>query len=414
MKLHILCIGNEILGGRVLNTNLASLGSLCEEHGWHIERETCVPDDLETIRRETVAALATADVLVTIGGLGPTTDDLTRPAVAAALTLPLQWQPEVAARIRTFLSQRQITIHDEAVNLQAMVPAGAEILPNPNGTAPGLCIPTPSGQLVFLLPGPPHEFMPMARNEMLPRLQARFARTEVADSVFCVGIAESNAAVIAEAVAQRHGGFDIAYCAKPAQVYIRFTTVPERAAALAAAMRDLRQELSAQALPQGCQSVVEGIAQVLAKDGLVMATAESCTGGGIAKAITDLPGASAFFHGAVISYDNAWKTRFLGVPESLLAEPGAVSEAVARAMLQGLLDLKVAQVGIAVTGIAGPTGGTLEKPVGLVYVATGRQEKITVRRYQFAGDREAIRERVVAMALVQLWQGLTAPEAQKH
>ena len=408
MKLHVLCIGNEILGGRTPNTNLAVLGSLCEEQGWHIEREICIPDDFETIRRETLTALATADVLVTIGGLGPTTDDLTRPAVAAALGLPLELQPAIAEGIRNFLCRRQVKVHDEAVNLQAMVPAGAEILPNRNGTAPGLCIPVPPGQLrmVFLLPGPPHEFVPMARDEVLPRLLARFPRDEIAASVFCVGIAESTAAEVAEAVAKRHGGFSIAYCAKPSQVYIRFTTCPERAAALAAAMCELRQELSAHALPEGCHSVIEAIAARLKRDGLVLATAESCTGGGIARAITDLPGASAFFHGAVVAYDNAWKTRMLGVPETLLKEYGAVSEEVARAMLQGLLDLGIAQVGIAVTGIAGPDGGTPEKPVGLVYIATGSQAAITVKRYRFGGDREAIRDRVVAMALIQLWQGL--------
>lgn len=413
MKAFVICIGHELLGGRAVNTNLAFLGERLELQGWRIHRESCIPDDAAAIRAEVLLALEQADVVVTIGGLGPTSDDVTRPAVAEALGRRLHFDAAVAAGIRAYMGPRMHLVPEEALRVQSMVPDDAEILPNLNGTAPGLCLHSSQGRLVFMLPGPPNEFRPLVETAVIPRLEREFPVSEISETLYCADIGESNAAALAEPILARYPKVAISYCIRPTHLFIRLTASFRQAGLLLLAASELRGALAPHLLGEGCSDLREDIARMLQEQGLVLGTAESCTGGGIARLLTDLPGSSAWFHGGVVTYDNAWKTRLLGVSETLLATAGAVSAEVAEAMLEGLLERHQVQAGIAVTGIAGPSGGSAEKPVGLVYIATGVPGVSSVEHFQLGGERGTIRERAASRALVQLWRNLRTAQALK-
>ncbi len=407
---HILCIGNEILRGHTLNSNLAFIGRQLDAIGIEAARELCVPDTPDVIRRAVQEELAHADVLVTIGGLGPTSDDVTRGAVAGALGVAQHLDESVRAAIDAFLKRRGVCVPEAAVRTQAMVPEGADVLLNRNGTAPGLWC-EHQGRVVIMLPGPPREFCPMVLDAVMPRLRARLRVRHIARDLCICGIGESTAAARLEAALDASANVRLAYCAQPGKLDVRLSAAPEHASELEQAVAAARAELGAHALPESCNSPAAAVAALLSERGWTLAAAESCTGGGIAAAVTDIAGASEVFAGAAVTYSNDWKTGLLGVRERTLADYGAVSEQTAAEMLDGLIERYAVEAGIVVTGIAGPSGGTPEKPVGLVFIGTAAKERRSVRRYVFPGNREAVRQRTVAAALNQLrLQLLQTPE----
>ena len=393
MDIRIICIGDELLSGDTLNTNLAYAGTRLSECGYRVAGECCVPDDKERM----TAALKDAegaDIVILIGGLGPTRDDLTRPLTSAFLGRELRFHPEMHDRIAAYLGERYSERMRDAVDTQSMIPEGATILENRNGTAPGLLI-EEKGGLWFMLPGPPREMRPMFEASVLPRIQKR-GNPEWEERTFrVVGIGESYVeAAVRETLGEDANRIHIAYCIKEDCVMVK---ISQRYGEAKALLDDCAQRLvkrfGANLIPEGCTSAVEYLGRILKERGLVIATAESCTGGGIAAAMTEIPGSSEWFHGAFVTYTNEWKKRLLGVRAEVLEDFGAVSHQTVMDMLDGVMAQEGIQLGIAVSGIAGPGGGTDEKPVGTVYVGIAGPGWRFVRRKHFNGLRETVRQR---------------------
>jgi nicotinamide-nucleotide amidase len=404
VKIEIICTGTELLIGHTLNTNLQFLGRELDTAGYEIAEERTVPDGGEAIGAAVGQALAAgADVVITIGGLGPTCDDLTRDAVAAQLGTRLKFDATVHAAIVAYLGERSIRVPADALRLQAMVPEGATALLNRNGTAPGLWCPAPENRLVVMLPGPPRELRPMFLEQVLPRLRERGPATVLRCGFHVCGVPESVVAERAERILTEFPGIAPAYCARLGEVDVRLSAPPACAPTLTAALNAVHAAFGPAALPPQCPDPAAAVGDLLLRRGWWLALAESCTGGWIAKTLTDRPGASRFFCGSVVSYSNDWKHTLLDVSADTLAQHGAVSAETAGAMLDALFRRYEADAGIAVTGIAGPGGGTPEKPVGLVYIASGiRGRPPQVACSLFPGDREGIRQRTVTLALNQL------------
>lgn len=397
--IEVICTGDELLLGDTLNTNLAWLGHEVASWGLRITRESCLPDDRNALADALRTALGRADLVVVVGGLGPTRDDLTRPVAAEVLGCAIAPSPAVAASIRAFLAGRRLAVSDTAIAIQSEVLVGADILANRNGTAPGFWC-TCGEHVLVLLPGPPPEFQTMILEQLKPRLLPRLEPQVVRAEIQVSGIPESR---VAEIVEDRDlAGCGVGYCARPEGITVRLETTPDRAAALAEVAARVRAALAPYALPEGVPNLAAALGRLLGERRLTVATAESCTGGGIAAALTDVPGCSAYFMGSVVTYANAWKRDVLGVPEEVLERHGAVSGETVHAMLAGLLSRYGVDCGIAVSGIAGPDGGTIEKPVGLVVIGTAVGPERIVRPFQFRGDRAEVRRRATNAALSQL------------
>lgn len=406
MVVSVISIGNELLNGDTLNSNLALLGVRLADLGVPLHHEACVPDEPAAIAGALRDALSVSDIVITIGGLGPTSDDLTRAAVAAVLGRPLHEDAAVAAGIRAYLGQRAVSLPAEAVRLQSLVPESAAVLPNRNGTAPGLWCEGPGTRAVVMLPGPPSEFGPLVDEALLPRLRCRLPQGQAAPAVVRVGgLPESLVEARVVEVLRDLPPLSIAYCARPGCITVRLTD-PLHPDLLARAEQRLRDTFGDQALPPSCATPAEHVAGLLRKRGMRLATAESCTGGMIAAAATDLAGASAWFAGAVVAYANDWKESRLGVSARTLAEHGAVSEPVIREMLAALTERFGVDAGIAVSGVAGPAGGTAAKPVGTVVLGVAVPGHTEVARLFFPGNRRTVRERTTASAFVMLRKAL--------
>jgi len=409
MNLHVICIGNEILLGHTLNSNLAFLGELLSNQGHVVAREVCIPDTRSAIEATLRDCLSQADIVITVGGLGPTSDDITRPTVADALGLELEFDLGIYDGIKQRLAARGIGVPDQALRVQSMVPRGATVVPNPVGTAPGLwCQHGNVG--VVMLPGPPREFQPMVTETVIPEIARRFPPVVRTHTIHTSGVPESVIAERVERFLAHHPRVTPAYCANPHMVDVRLTASAD-VAGLDVVCEALTTELGDAVLPEGCDSLPQAVGALLLSRGWTMATAESCTGGGIAAAITDVSGSSAYFPGSAVTYSNEWKHQLLGVRTETLASHGAVSAETAGEMLDGLVSRFGVNAGIAVTGVAGPTGGTPEKPVGLVFIGTIVQGQKRVERCQFPGDRRSVRGRTVISALNQLRHHIAETDA---
>jgi nicotinamide-nucleotide amidase len=382
VRVELINTGTELLLGFADNTHLAHLGRALAGIGLRIQRQTTVGDDRAELRAAIAEALGRADVLIVTGGLGPTGDDCTREVVAEVLGRQLLRDEAVADAIRERFRKRGIPMPDSALK-QALVPAGAQTLPNPNGTAPGLAI-EEENKLIVLLPGPPRELQPMFEQYVLPVLEKNFApRDRPLRRVFkVVGLPES-------VVEQRIGelaGVELGFCAKPGEVEVR--VIGE---ALEPAEAKIRAALGEHIYGTGEERLEEVVVRMLAAAGKTVAVAESCTGGLIAHRITNVPGASRVFLGGWVTYSNELKQRELGVRAETLQRFGAVSEQVAREMAEGCRQRSGADFALATSGIAGPTGGTAEKPVGLVYIALATVERTELQRQMLLFDRETVK-----------------------
>lgn len=407
MQIWVICIGNEILRGHTLNTNLAFIGNVLIQEGYEVTRECTIPDEEAVIAELLRESLGRADLVITVGGLGPTSDDMTRTVAADVLDMPLRFDSEVLERIHAFLDQRKVSVPSDALRRQAMVPQGAVVLANENGTAPGLWSDV-DGHALVMLPGPPRELKPIFREHVLPRVRRTWPPELATRRCQVCGLGESSAAERVEPILEAFPGVRPAYCARPGELTLTLTAPTARQEQLDEAFALVRGRLGSHVLPLDCANVAQAVGKLLTDRGRQLATAESCTGGAIAKAITDVPGASTFFGGSFVTYANEWKESCLGVRPATLDKHGAVSRETAEEMLEGLLAKDDIDAGIVVTGIAGPSGGTPEKPVGLVFVGTGVGANRRVERCLFPGNRESVRLRTVAVALNQLRQDLLA------
>lgn len=370
MRIEILNTGTELLLGNTVNTHAAWLGRELFQLGLRITRQTTVPDG-EAIRESIREAMSRADVLIVTGGLGPTSDDLTREITADVLGLKLILDEAALRTIEEFFALRGRPMA-AANHKQALFPDGSEVLANRHGTAPGVYVaPGLHGQAhgaIFLLPGPPRELYPMFQREVAPRLRALTMGTALPAvlTLKFTGIGESDFHEGLDAELAAIADLEYGYCAHISEVDLRLIGTPD---AITRA-RTLALGHFAECLISDDESSLEAtVVRLLSHQNLTLATAESCTGGLIANRLTDVPGASMVFTHGFVTYANAAKIDLLGVAPHDLATHGAVSEIVACQMADGALRASGADIAVAVTGIAGPDGGTAEKPVGSAWIA---------------------------------------------
>jgi nicotinamide-nucleotide amidase len=403
MRVELINTGSELLYGQVLNTHLPYLAQSLFPLGLTISRQVTVPDG-PPIREALLEAFPRSEAILVTGGLGPTTDDITRDLVAELLELPLESDPAIAAAIAERLARRGIPLTSRVLR-QSEKPRSARVLPNAFGTAPGLYlapIKTTSfaSPHLFLLPGPPRELRPMVEHSVLPLLRSLFPQ-ENQQRIHLwrvVGVPESVVeATVGEALLEL--GVELGYCARLGEVDVRVRGSDEEADQAEAI---LRKAFGKSVLPAGTASLEEFVIQELARRKQTVATAESCTGGFIANLLTNVPGASAVLGAGQVTYANSAKIA-LGVPAQQIESCGAVSEPVAASLAQAARARAGATFGISSTGIAGPGGGSEEKPVGTVYVAVaGPDEEVRVEKHRFQTDRLAFKQLAAQAALLLL------------
>ena len=396
MRVDVINTGTELVLGRTVNTHLSYLGEKLFLAGLRIERQICIPDG-DIIGEVLQERMPVADIILVTGGLGPTSDDITRELIAELLGRELHFDESVAANVKSYYALRNRPF-GEGGRRQSMVPAGAEVLPNKNGTAPGLYLPkTDQNPHLFLLPGPPRELYPMFEDEALPRLQSIVGQTEVEarEWKFC-GLGESELAEHLEPELEKIPDLEIGYCAKTMEVHFRGVGTPQ---ALQQAAEVVHRVYPHQVVSDDLRSIEEVVVGLLREQGQWVSFAESCTGGFLAHRLTNVSGASAVLAQSHVTYANEVKTRLLEVDPESIASHGVVSAEVATQMADGALKLSGADHALGVTGIAGPTGGTPAKPVGTVWLALASKGAEThAEKCFYPIDRETFKWRTTQRA----------------
>jgi nicotinamide-nucleotide amidase len=418
-SVEIVTIGTEILLGQLIDTNSAHVARTLADAGVDVFAKHSVGDNTARLEAMLRGALERADGVVTTGGLGPTVDDLTKEAVASAVgtTLALH-EPSVRAIEARLAAFGRTGPLSENNRRQAILPVGAVVMENPHGTAPGFIALRGDGKFVACMPGVPGEMKPMLAERLIPWLARRYALREAifTRTLHTVGIAESEVDARIEDLFRTLENPKIAVLAHTFRVDVKITAkAPDRAAAdalIAPIEAELRARIGQGIFGVDADTLESALVRRLVARGETLATAESITGGAIADAIVRVPGASRAFRGGVVAYDNAVKTALLDVDPALLAEHGAVSEPVAAAMALGAVRRLDADLALATTGIAGPTGATEGKPVGLVYLGLAtRGGETVVRRITLPGSRDDVRRRSTITALNFLWRHLDREES---
>lgn len=403
MRAEILTIGTELLLGKGLNTNAQFIAERLTEAGIRVDFITTVGDEKGRIEAAFKLALERADVVVATGGLGPTEDDLTREALSAALGRPLALNEMVLERIRRRFAERGLPISRNNEK-QALVPEGAEVLENPRGTAPGLYIGI-GRKVIVALPGVPSEMRPMLVEQVIPRFRGAFGlqgsiRTRI---LKLSGIAESRVDELIGDLMKASLNPAIALLAHPGEVHVVLVAKGESEGELEGLLQHweekVRERLRDFIFGRDEERLEEVVGRLLRSQGKKVAVAESLTGGLVAHRFTNVPGSSAYFEGGIVAYSERLKEDLLGVPPQLIQEQGAVSREVAEAMAEGIRKQSGSDVGLGITGIAGPSGGTEDQPVGLVYIALSWEGGKASKVYRFSGDREAVKLRASQMAL---------------
>jgi nicotinamide-nucleotide amidase len=406
MRACILAIGSEMLTPFRVDTNSLLITERLNAIGYDVRLKAVVADEVDELAEIIRAAMAWADLIMITGGLGPTEDDITRDAVARVLDTPLDVDEAIADRIRDRFARRGMTM-PEINRRQAMVPRGADVLENPNGTAPGLWIERGRTAIV-LLPGPPREMKPMLEGVIRDRLAPRSGTAGLFRRVLKItGRAESDVDAQVQPVYAKWTAQPVpistTILAVLGQIELHLTaqapSLRTADTALDAAVLELQAVLGASIYSTDGRSLEAVVGDLLREHNLTIAVAESCTGGLLASRLTDVPGSSDYVERGVVCYSNRSKTELAGVPEALIAEHGAVSESVARAMAEGIRTRAGTNVGIGITGIAGPGGGSPEKPVGTVAVAVILDDEARVRTFQFLGGRDMVKFQAAQAAL---------------
>ncbi len=393
MNAEIICIGTELLLGNIVNTDATDVAQALSELGISVYRYTAVGDNPERLTEVVRSAAKRADLLVTTGGLGPTLDDLSKQTVAAAFGKKLVFHPECEAEIEAYFARmnRPMTPNNR---LQAMLPEGCTVLQNAWGTAPG-CVFEAEGTMVIMLPGPPRECKAMLRHRVVPYLKSRSRQTIHSHYLHIFGMGESAVEDRLHDLMETSENPTVAPYAKEGEVMLRVTAAAENEAEaermMVPVLEQIRGVLGELIYTETYETLEQTCLELLKQAGRTVAAAESCTGGYIAKRLTDLPGSSAVFRGGVVSYTAEAKQSLLGVPAALIAERGVVSAQVAEAMARGVRERLGSDYGIGVTGLAGPDGDGSGLPVGLVYVALTDGTDCWVRELHLSGERERVR-----------------------
>jgi nicotinamide-nucleotide amidase len=418
VNIELVNTGSELMLGRVLNTHQQWLCRRLADLGHVVTRQVAIADEGKKIQGAVAEALARADFVITTGGLGPTSDDITRELIAELLGKKLVANADVLAHIENFFAKRGRP-RPTKTTVETFVPEGALVFLNPTGTAPGLAMKVEPNNFstdkktswLVMLPGPPRELRPMFDASIVPLLKREFAdEVFICRTLRSTGIGESRVQEMLEGDLQPLvlRGLEIGYCARPGAVDVRLTASGTTAEKLVREGEDVVKKILGENIfgfdDDEIENVVVGL---LAAQKKTWALAESCTGGLIASRITDVPGASEIFLGGVVSYANLAKEKFLGVRPETLAAHGAVSEEVAREMAAGAREKFGSDFAIAVTGIAGPGGGTTEKPVGTVFIALAAADGVEVKKMLNVWERVTFKQVTATQALEMLRRRLS-------
>ena len=402
MVVELISVGTELLLGNIVNTNAAYLAEQCANYGLSCFYQSVVGDNEERLQEVVKTGLKRSDILILTGGLGPTEDDLTKEVVAKAMKKKLVEDSKSREMIQTYFDNRGIEITENNWK-QVLVPEGAIVMYNHNGTAPGLII--ESGEkCAILLPGPPGEMKPMFEEYVADYFKKKNPEVIVSTTVKLCGIGESKVADMIGDILESQTNPTIAPYAKTGEVHLRVTAkAADNKSAnklIKPVVKELKTRLSEYIYTTDEKVTLEAaVVDLLVANKLTVSTVESCTGGKIAARLINVPGVSDVFKMGHITYSNKAKRKILGVKKRTLEKHTAVSAEVAKEMVKGVEMVSKADVCVSVTGLAGPDGGTEKKPVGLVYIACSVKEKVTVEEYRFNGNREKIRENATAAAL---------------
>lgn len=410
MVAELVSVGTEILLGNIVNTNAAYLAEMCARLGLSVYYQTVVGDNEVRMTEIFQTALGRSDVVIITGGLGPTKDDLTKETAAKVLGMKLVEDAHTRQRIESYLDDYVKSHPGNTVTennwKQALVPEGAKVLDNENGTAPGLIL-EKDGKTVVLLPGPPGELKPLFEEQVYPYLKKGQPEVIYSQMVKICGIGESIVETKIADLIEKQDNPTIAPYAKTGEVHLRITARAKDKAEAKKLIKPVTRELKVRFgkniyTTDEKKTLEEAVVELLAAKDMTVTTAESCTGGAIAARIVNVPGASDVLKQGFVTYSNKAKRKYLMVKKSTLKSEGAVSEKTAREMAKGGCFMTKSDACIAVTGIAGPGGGTDKKPVGLVYIGCCVGGHVEVRECHFNGSRSQVREQSVVSALTLL------------
>jgi nicotinamide-nucleotide amidase len=402
VKAEIIAVGSELLTPDRIDTNSLFLTEELNKLGIEVVRKSVVGDNRDTLSAALQEAMKRVELIVASGGLGPTEDDLTRETVADLLSRKLILNKAILEYIEGRF--RHLGREMPPVNVrQAMVPEGAEVLENPHGSAPGLWM-EDGGHMIALLPGPPRELKPMFREQVLPRLERRGSGVRMFHRELRVaGMGESGVEQRIKAIYTRYADVNTTILAAPGEIQIHLRVWTDNAAHAQKTLDEIVQSfqlaLTDRIFSQDGSSLEEVVASNLTMNSATISVAESCTGGLLAQRLTSIPGSSLYFLGGVVCYSNELKTAWADVPAEIIKSKGAVSSEVAIALADGIRRRAGSTLGVGITGIAGPGGGSDEKPVGSVHVAISHAGGVKERGVRFPGDREAIRWHAAQLAL---------------
>lgn len=407
MTVEIITIGDELLIGQVVDTNSAWMGSLLNDNGFEVVHKTVIGDKAENIVSAVNAAGCRADVILITGGLGPTSDDLTLHALCDCFDASLRFSEEVYAHIEKIFSHRNLTMNELTRN-QALVPDKATVIRNEAGTAPCTWFER-DGKVFVSMPGVPAEMKWLMTHEVIPRLKKRFRQDLYIkhDTCWVTGYTESALAIELADFEKRLPSFvKLAYLPQAGIIRLRLSaysrTSEEAETTLAALRKELEQRLHGQINPEGDKDIEVLVGERLRARGQTVGTAESCTGGTIAAALTSVAGSSDYYVGGVVSYSNALKHKLLNVSETDMERYGAVSQPVVEQMARGALRVLGCDYAVATSGLAGPGGGTAEKPVGTVWIAVAHGDDVVSNEFRFSTVRDQNIRRTVNMSLLML------------
>lgn len=402
MIVELISVGTELLLGNIVNTNAAYLAEQCAALGLSCYYQSVVGDNAQRLGAVLRSALERSDIVILSGGLGPTTDDLTKETAAEVMAMPLVMDAHSLKRIESFFAARGLEM-TENNKKQALIPQGAMVLDNDNGTAPGLIL-KKEGKHVILLPGPPNELVPMFEKSVREYLDLLEPGIIYSRTVKICGIGESKAADMIQDLIDGQTNPTVAPYAKTGEVHLRVTARAEDEKEARQLVKPVVKELKNRFgsdiyATEGEVTLEKAVVDLLLANELTVSAIESCTGGLLSARLINIPGVSEVFKSGYITYSNKAKRKLVGVKKSTLHKYGAVSEQVAKEMANGSAMLTKSDVTVSVTGIAGPDGGTVQKPVGLVYIGCCVRGKTVVKEYHFMGSREKIRDAAVSAAL---------------
>lgn len=405
MTVELISVGTEILLGNIVNTNAAYLAEQCASLGLSCFYQSTVGDNEERLTGAIQTALSRSDVVILSGGLGPTEDDLTKESSAKVMGKQLAEDNVTRKRISEFFEKRNIKPTENNWK-QALVPEGAIVVNNDNGTAPGIIM-EENDKCVILLPGPPNELVPMFKKDIYPFLREKDPEIIYSQTVKVCNIGESSAETMIKDMLKKQTNPTIAPYAKTGEVHLRVTAKAEDKKTAKKLVKPVVKELKSRFgmniyTTDENVTLEKAVVELLEKNKLSVTTVESCTGGMLSGRLINVSGVSDVYKAGLITYSNKAKRKLVGVKKLTLSKYGAVSEQTAKEMAKGAALAARSDVSVAVTGIAGPGGGTEEKPVGLVYIACYICGMMTVKKYQFEGGRNKVRETTVSAALTLL------------